>query len=79
MGGVDLGRACLRHNPAISILYISGSLPGEELLAELETGHRAFLPQPFQGNDLLRKVKRLLDPRFEREIILASPRLRLNS
>lgn len=79
MDGVELGRACLRRNPELGILYLSGSLPGDELLSELETGRRAFLAKPFQSNNLLRKVRQLLAPRFERDSIPASPQLRLSS
>lgn len=74
MSGVELARACLRRNPEIGILYMSGSLPDEELLAELEDGRKAFLLKPFQSDDLLCKVRQLLlAPRFEPRAALIAP------
>jgi hypothetical protein len=46
---------------------ITGSLPGEELQVDLETRKRAFLLKPFRGDELLRKLRELSAPGFDRD------------
>jgi len=60
MSGLELARECLRHNRELSVLYVSGSCPDEELEADLQAARRAFVAKPFRGADLLHKAKALL-------------------
>jgi CheY-like chemotaxis protein len=56
MSGLELARECSRLCNELSVLYVSGSRPDEELQAP----KRGFLAKPFRGHDLLRKAKELL-------------------
>ncbi len=69
MDGIELARACSRHAPDVAILYMSGAHPVEELRADLATGRRDFVPKPFSGPDLLRRIRHLLAPRFDRSLV----------
>ena len=60
MTGLELAHECLRVCSGLSILYVSGSRPDEELQADLQACKRAFLAKPFRGNDLLRTARELL-------------------
>ena len=60
MSGVELARECSRLYGGLSVLYVSGARPDEELQADLQAGRRAFLAKPFRGPELLRKAKELL-------------------
>lgn len=60
MTGLELARECCGFDGELSVLYISGSSPGDDLRADLETGRRAFLAKPFRQADLLRSVKAVL-------------------
>jgi CheY-like chemotaxis protein len=60
MSGLELARECSRLCGDLSVLYVSGSGPDEELQAELQTGNRGFLAKPFRGAELLRKTRELL-------------------
>jgi CheY-like chemotaxis protein len=60
MTGVELARECVRLNPELSVLYISGASPGEELRADLGARKRGFLAKPFRKAELLHKAKELL-------------------
>jgi CheY-like chemotaxis protein len=62
MTGMELAHACARRNRDVAVLYMSGSVPDEELQADLETRKCAFLSKPFRGDDLLHKAKELLAP-----------------
>jgi two-component system, cell cycle response regulator CpdR len=68
MSGLELARGCTRINRDLSVLYVSGSEPNEELREELKGRKRGFLGKPFRGSDLLRKTK---------ELFLAEPILQL--
>jgi CheY-like chemotaxis protein len=57
MTGLELARECCSLNEELSVLYISGSGPGDDLRAELDVGRRRFLAKPFRQSDLLRGVK----------------------
>jgi CheY-like chemotaxis protein len=60
MSGVQLARDCSRLCNDLSVLYVSGSSPDEELEADLRERRRGFLAKPFRGSDLLRKARELL-------------------
>jgi CheY-like chemotaxis protein len=60
MSGLELARECSRLCNELSVLYVSGSRPDEELQADLQAPKRGFLAKPFRGHDLLRKAKELL-------------------
>jgi CheY-like chemotaxis protein len=61
MTGLELARQCCRLNGELSVLYISGSSPGDDLQADLAVGNRAFLAKPFRQSDLLSSARALLD------------------
>jgi CheY-like chemotaxis protein len=60
MSGLELARECLRLRRELSVLYVSGSRPDEELKADLQARKRGFLAKPFRGSELLRKARELL-------------------
>jgi CheY-like chemotaxis protein len=60
MTGLQLAGECCSLNDELSVLYISGSSPGDDLRADLVEGKRAFLAKPFRQSDLLRDAKALL-------------------
>jgi two-component system, cell cycle sensor histidine kinase and response regulator CckA len=60
MTGVELSRECCRLNRAMGVLYVSGSMPGDDLLGDLDAGRRGFLAKPFRQSDLLRSAKTVL-------------------
>jgi len=60
MNGLELARECARLSSELSVLYISGSNPDEELTADLGGRKRGFLGKPFRGDELRRKAKELL-------------------
>jgi CheY-like chemotaxis protein len=60
MTGLELARECCNLNEELSVLYISGSEPGDDLQAELAAGRRRFLAKPFRQSDLLRSAKAIL-------------------
>jgi CheY-like chemotaxis protein len=63
MTGLELARECCALDSELSVLYISGSSPGDDLRADLADGNRAFLAKPFRQSDLLRSAKALLAPK----------------
>lgn len=60
MSGLELARECSRLRGELSVLYVSGSGPDEQLRAELQAPKRGFLAKPFRGAELLRKTRELL-------------------
>jgi CheY-like chemotaxis protein len=60
MSGLELARECVRLYRELSVLYVSGARPNEDLQADLQEPNRAFLAKPFRRDDLLRKAKELL-------------------
>jgi CheY-like chemotaxis protein len=60
MSGLQLARDCSLLCNDLSVLYVSGCRPDEELEADLRASRRAFVAKPFRGNDLLRKARELL-------------------
>jgi CheY-like chemotaxis protein len=60
MSGLELARECLRLRCELSVLYVSGSRPDEQLQADLQAPKRGFLAKPFRRDDLLRKARELL-------------------
>ena len=61
MTGLELARKCCSFSDDLSVLYISGSSPGDDLRADLDVERRAFLAKPFRQSDLLRSAKNLLE------------------
>ena len=60
MTGLELARECCRLNRELSVLYVSGSSPGDDLREDLAVENRAFLAKPYRQSDLLRSAKALL-------------------
>ena len=60
-GGGDLARALRRKRPSLEVLYISGYADSEVLNRGVNRVEEAVLNKPFTGDDLLRRVRGLLD------------------
>jgi len=60
MTGLELARECCSLDGELSVLYISGSRPGDDLRADLAATRRGFLAKPFRQSDLLRTAKAVL-------------------
>jgi CheY-like chemotaxis protein len=60
MSGLELARECLRLRRELSVLYVSGARPDEQLQADLQAAKRGFLAKPFRGQELLRKARELI-------------------
>jgi|SRR5579872_5484992 len=60
MTGLELARKCCSLNEELSVLYISGSKPGDDLREDLAAAGRGFLAKPFRQSDFLRTVKAVL-------------------
>jgi signal transduction histidine kinase len=62
MGGVELARRVLEVRPSVRVLFVSGYAPeGAERETMLVDNRTAFLGKPFQPDDLLRRIRSLLD------------------
>lgn len=62
MGGVELARRVSASRPGIRVLFVSGYAPvGAERETMLVDKRAAFLAKPFQPDELLRRVRNLLD------------------
>jgi CheY-like chemotaxis protein len=61
MTGLELAGECCSLNQELSVLYVSGSSPGNDLQESLSLGRRAFLPKPFRQADLLRNAKAVME------------------
>ena len=62
MGGVELARRVLASRPEVRVLFVSGYAPeGAEREKMLVEKRAAFLGKPFQPDELLRRVRQLLD------------------
>lgn len=60
MSGLELARECSFLCREMSVLYVSGSCPDEQLKADLGAPRRGFLAKPFRADELLRKARELL-------------------
>jgi DNA-binding NtrC family response regulator len=58
--GLELVRECTRLDRDLSVLYISGAEPNDDLRRDILGRKRGFLLKPFDENDLRRKVTELL-------------------
>ena len=62
MSGVELARRVLAARPEVRVLFVSGYAPeGAERETMLVDKRASFLGKPFQPDDLLRKLRNLLD------------------
>ena len=61
MSGKQLARELLTHQPMLPILYFSGFTDDAVLRPEQHPGGVAFLSKPFTAQDLIAKVRELLD------------------
>ena len=59
--GLELTRRFRAVHPETPVLMVSGSLPLLSARNELELDRFDFLAKPFQFNELLHKVRKLLD------------------
>lgn len=63
LNGIELGALLLDERPEIGILMVSGNISDEEIASAQLEGVKAFLRKPFVKEELLGKVRRLLDDR----------------
>jgi CheY-like chemotaxis protein len=61
MTGVELARKCSSLNSELSILYVSASIPGDDIRTDLAKERRGFLAKPFRQAELLRRIEMLLE------------------
>jgi CheY-like chemotaxis protein len=61
MSGLELARECARLFGGLRVLFVSGSSPDAELLADLQARGDGFLAKPFRGKELLRKARELIE------------------
>ena len=59
--GLELTRRFRKLHPKTPVLMVSGSLPMLHARSEADLDHFDFLAKPFQLNELLQKVRKLLD------------------
>lgn len=60
MSGLELARECSRLDSGLSVLYVSGSHPDDDLRTDLDAPKRGFIAKPFRAPELVRKAKELL-------------------
>jgi DNA-binding NtrC family response regulator len=59
--GLSLYESLSRKQPGLRVLYVSGFTEQEMTQHGIGTGGAGFLEKPFDGDDLLREVRRVLD------------------
>jgi two-component system, cell cycle sensor histidine kinase and response regulator CckA len=60
MGGSEFVRALVDLRPSIKVLYVSG-YPNDEILQRGIAQSATFVAKPFAPDDLIRKVREVLD------------------
>ncbi len=60
MSGYELADRCSLLYPAMSVLFVSGSIPDEPMRTALNVRNRAFLPKPVRPEVLRRLARALL-------------------
>jgi CheY-like chemotaxis protein len=60
MTGLELARECCDLDAELSVLYVSGSGPGDELQTDLAAERRRFLAKPFRQSELLHTAHAVL-------------------
>jgi DNA-binding NarL/FixJ family response regulator len=61
MGGEKCLRELLRMNPAVKVLIASGYAATQTVHSTLEAGATGFMAKPYRLEDLLKKVREVLD------------------
>jgi CheY-like chemotaxis protein len=61
MGGGELARALTEKRPGLAVLYISGYTDDKVLSSGVDRSEDSVLNKPFTGEDLLHRVRGLLD------------------
>jgi two-component system cell cycle sensor histidine kinase/response regulator CckA len=61
MGGPDLVKRLLARWPGIKVLFMSGYAEGDKLQVDPEDTGQSFLQKPFSAENLIVKVRQLLD------------------
>ena len=60
MSGHELAESCSRLFPALSVLFVSGSIPDESMQATLNAPNCAFLHKPVRPEVLRRQTRTML-------------------
>jgi DNA-binding NarL/FixJ family response regulator len=61
MGGEKCLRELLRMNPAVKVLIASGYAATQTVHGILEAGATGFMAKPYRLEDMLKKVREVLD------------------
>lgn len=60
MSGYELAEKCSSLFPALSVLFVSGSIPDKSMQATLNARNRAFLSKPLRPEVLQRRTRAML-------------------
>ena len=66
MGGYQCLKELIKLNPAIKIIVASGYSAADNAAASLSAGARAFIGKPFGMNEMLSRVREILDDEMAR-------------
>jgi len=61
LGGREAANMLLAHHPEMKVLYTSGFSSHDSFRGEIEGSVEAFLPKPFEVQQLVEAVERLLE------------------
>ena len=61
MGGYRCLQRCLEINPDLKIIIASGYSINGQVKNTLEAGARGFIGKPYQINQMLKKIRSILD------------------
>jgi two-component system cell cycle sensor histidine kinase/response regulator CckA len=63
MSGLELADQLRKRWPELELIYMSGYAEGDKLDSRFETPEGSFLQKPFSADDLVLKVREVLDTR----------------
>ena len=63
MGGLELAGQLRAHWPELRLMYMSGYAEGDKLDPRFQASDASFLQKPFSADDLVVKVREVLDVR----------------
>jgi DNA-binding NtrC family response regulator len=66
MGGVEVVKRLLSLRPGLKVVYMSGYAEGDKRDASGDELGRSFLQKPFSTENLISKVREVLDTSSER-------------
>ncbi len=60
LGGVHMIKKMRMNNPDLKVIYMSGYSENELKSADLDSSRTAFIPKPFQLNDLINSIAEMI-------------------